>query len=233
MKEQHQKPIYNKIVAAIPHSVSKARYFNLNDNIALTAQIKEWTDWFTDELFVTDTPGVTAIIGNISRFECDLERLEGEHDRIGKFLLAGSDNRLKEEASKKSAWRNLCLAEWYRYRAEILSAASEENTLIIDCHSFPCDYSPDVDICIGFNEDGSKPSENTIRIVSDIFKEAGYSVALNHPYSNAIAPIEYVGDSLMIEITKRTYMNEKTLQKNNNFNRLKDRIASVYSALLG
>ena len=78
MKEQHQKPIYNKIVAAIPHSVSKARYFNWNDNIALTAQIKEWTDWFTDELFVTDTPGVTAIIGNISRFECDLERLEIE-----------------------------------------------------------------------------------------------------------------------------------------------------------
>ena len=37
----------------------------------------------------------------------------------------------------------------------------------------------------------------------------------------------------MIEINKRTYMNEKTLQKNNNFNRLKDRIASVYAALLG
>ena len=37
----------------------------------------------------------------------------------------------------------------------------------------------------------------------------------------------------MIEINKRTYMNEKTLQKNNNFNKLKDRIASVYSALLG
>ena len=80
------------------------------------------------------------------------------------------------------------LAEWYRYRAEILDAASDDITLIVDCHSFPSDLAPNVDICIGFNEDLSKPSNPIIDMVAETFRDAGYLVALNRPYANALAP---------------------------------------------
>ncbi len=35
------------------------------------------------------------------------------------------------------------------------------SNILIDCHSFSC-WHGDVDICIGFNEDLSKPTDETI-----------------------------------------------------------------------
>jgi len=43
-------------------------------------------------------------------------------------------------------------------------------------------------------------------------------------------PIKY--DSFMIEVNKRLYMDEKTLEKTNDFKTLKDDIQSLYVKLL-
>ena len=83
MKVQQVKPEYTKIVAAIPHSVSTAHYWQWQDISPMREVLNRWT------------------------------------------------------------------------------AASEDVTLIVDCHSFPSDIAPDVDVCLGFNEDASRPSRAT------------------------------------------------------------------------
>lgn len=232
--EVHQvKPEYTKIVAAIPHSVSKASYWQWQDDESSKKALNRWTDWFTDELFGSEMDGVTVVKANLSRFECDVERLEGESDRLCRFIRESDkpDDR-REWVLGNAHHINKYLAEWYRYRAEILAAASDDATLIVDCHSFPSDIAPDVDICIGFNSDLSKPSWQIIDLVAATFRNAGYSVAFNRPYSNALAPVGYIGHSLMIEVSKRTYMDETTLQKGGGFEHLKNTIDSVYRELL-
>ena len=232
MKVHQVKPEYTKIVAAIPHSVSEAHYWQWQNEPNVKEAHKRWTDWFTDELFGREMDGVAVVNANVSRFECDVERLAGEADRLCRFLRERNDERTREWVLGNAQRRNMYLAEWYRYRAEILDAASDDVTIIVDCHSFPSDIAPDVDVCIGFNEDSSKPSQQTIDLVAAKFRNAGYSVAFNRPYANAIAPVGYIGHSLMIEVNKRTYMNEATLQRDAGFEHLKSTVDSVYRELL-
>lgn len=231
--EVHQvKPEYTKIVAAIPHSVSEARCWDWKSKPRMKEALNRRTDWFTDELFGSETPGVAVVKAQFSRFECDVERLEGESERLCRFIRESGDEDTKNWVLGNAMHLNGYLADWFRYRAEILSAASNDVTLIVDCHSFPSDIAPDVDVCLGFNEDSSRPSQQTIELVAQIFRDAEYSVAFNRPYANALAPAGYIGHSLMIEVNKRTYMDEQSLKKNTGFDRLKNTIDSVYRELL-
>ena len=71
------------------------------------------------------------------------------------------------------------------------------------CHSFPSHLS-DVDICIGYNEDRSKPCKETIETAVNIFEDAGYKVGINHPYSNSETPdCPFHYKSMMIEVNKK------------------------------
>lgn len=232
MKVHQVKPEYTKIVAAIPHSVSEAHYWQWQYKPSTKKALNRWTDWFADELFGSEMDGVAVIKARVSRFECDLERLENESERLCRFLRESGDEDTKEWVLGNAMRRNGYLADWYRYRAEILEAASADVALIVDCHSFPSDIAPEVDVCLGFNEDATKPSQQTIEQVAQLFRDAGYSVALNHPYSNALAPIGYIGHSMMIEVNKRTYMDEQSIKKNSGFAKLKETIDSLYRELL-
>ncbi len=83
--------------------------------------------------------------------------------------------------------------------------------MLVDCHSFPSDMGGP-DICIGHNEDWSYDAQ-LVEGVRKVFESKGYTVGVNTPYSNSItpaAPFRYT--SLMIEVNKRVYMNEATLQ---------------------
>lgn len=232
MTTHHAKSVYTKLVAAIPHCVPNAAYWQWQEYPAARTWRDRWTDWFTDELFGLDLPGVTVVKSRLARLDCDVERLEDESDRLANFVRIADDEGLRKSVEGNAARRNGFLAEWYRYRAEVLAAAADGATLIVDCHSFPSDLAPDVDICIGFNEDGSRPDEETLGLVARIFRDAGYSVAFNRPYANALAPAGYVGHSLMIEVNKRTYMDEHTLGKSDGFECLQRTVRQVYEELL-
>lgn len=232
MKVNQVKPEYTKIVAAIPHSVSEAHFWQWQSKSPVKESLNRWTDWFTDELFGSEMSGVAVVKAKVSRFECDVERLGGEKDRLCRFVRERGDDDTREWVLGNAMCRNDYLADWYRYRAEILEAASADVTLIVDCHSFPSDLAPEVDVCLGFNDDASRPSQQTIEQVAQLFRDAGYSVAFNHPYSNALAPVGYIGHSMMIEVNKRTYMDEKTIEKSSGFDKLKNTIDAVYKALL-
>ena len=232
MTTHQAKPVYTRIVAAIPHGVPNAAYWQWQENPEACAWRDRWTDWFTDELFGLDRPGVTVVKSRLARLDCDVERLEDESDRLANFVRIADDEGLRKSVERNAARRNGFLAEWYRYRAEVFAAAADGATLVVDCHSFPSDLAPDVDVCIGFNEDASRPDETTLELVASVFRDAGYSVAFNRPYANALAPVGYVGHSLMIEVNKRTYMDEHTLEKSVNFARLQSTIEKVYCELL-
>jgi N-formylglutamate amidohydrolase len=87
-----------------------------------------------------------------------------------------------------------------------------EGALLLDCHSFPSEMS-DVDICIGFNEDWSKPHKDTLELAVNLFEDNGYKVGINEPYSNSETPdcpFEY--QSMMLEVNKKVYMEPDSLR---------------------
>ena len=96
-----------------------------------------------------------------------------------------------------------------------------EGTLLIDCHSFSSKPNllnsnpPDIDICIGYNDDDTCPNKVVIGNIVHYFESLGYKVGMNEPFSNSktfSVPIKY--HSAMIEVNKRLYMDELTLEKN-------------------
>lgn len=112
--------------------------------------------------------------------------------------------------------------------------------LIIDCHSFSSipnllNRNPpsDIDICIGYNDDDTCPDKAVIGNIVQHFKSQGYKVGINEPFSNSktfAVPTEY--HTVMIEVNKRLYMNEETLEKNDNFVHLHQAMESLYKILL-
>lgn len=222
--------VYTNLVLAVPHAVSKLSFNELSQNEQVRKEVARWTDWYTDELFDVRHERISCVKFPYSRIEVDAERLKGEVDRIAAFRLAEKGGVVKEVSSQQ--W-NKYLAAWFRYRVELLEAvALGEKPLIIDCHSFPADLNPEIDVCLGINDDATKPSDTVINNVKDIFEEAGYRVALNIPYSNAIAPVDYQGHSLMIELNKQTYMEDNLRKHSVAFEKMKETLLEVYSYLL-
>ena len=202
------------IVLSIPHS-STAGIFDkeigrwpANPHFVNNC-VNKWTDWWTDMLFQTGNDKVKSFVFPYSRFVCDAERLEGDPmEEIGHGIIyttfGGYQRGVLTEENKQR------LLKTRKDYLTSISKALTPKSVIIDCHSFPSELS-EVDICIGFNEDWSY-DEKLISIVVETFKKSGYSVGLNDPYSNSLtAPADYEYKSLMIEINKKVYMNEKSL----------------------
>jgi N-formylglutamate amidohydrolase len=118
----------------------------------------------------------------------------------------------------------------------------DNSVLLIDCHSFSsmptalCDPGPQeeqVDICLGYNDDATCPPQELIDFVASYFENLGYRVGRNTPFSHSKTvecPVPY--HSLMIEVNKRCYMNEQTLEKTKGFVRLRYEIEGLYSHIL-
>ena len=178
--------------------------------------LKKWTDWYTDMLFnpLSRKENVETIVFPYSRFVCDVERLKNDPlENIGQGIIYTEFDgykRILTEEQKKNIMKL-----WIEHQVNLQTAIKDENTVLIDCHSFPS-YLANNDICIGYNEDWSYNKKLVDGIVK-IFKKQGYSVEENIPYSNSIAPEKnFSYCSVMIEVNKRIYMNENlmVLEKN-------------------
>lgn len=107
-----------------------------------------------------------------------------------------------------------------------------KESILIDCHSFPQELS-DVDVCIGFNEDWSKPEQETINMIASMFIDTGYRVGINEPYSNSLSPAcAFPYHSIMIEVNKRIYMNSEIFQLLPEVERFTRTVNDIYAALL-
>ena len=107
------------------------------------------------------------------------------------------------------------------------------DSLLIDCHSFPSSVNKDVQVCIGYNDDESKPSKHLFHMICDAFTDAGYKVGINAPYSNSLTPIKPIEyRSVMIEVNKSVYMDEKNICLIPGCIKFRDVIAKLYEDIL-
>ena len=223
---------YNNIILHIPHaSVYGLGYAKWDDKVGLIQEVRRWTDWYTDLIFVpANRPEVKSITADYSRFVVDVERLEDDPlEEIGQGIIYTQFNGLKRNINEDERQG---LMNYYHSFIKQLKSMLNEHSLLIDCHSFPSDLS-DVDICIGVNDDWSRPTDFVIELVAEVFKQFGFSVRINHPYSNAIAPqTDFAYNSIMIEFNKRIYLNEQTLELNESANKVRAVLDRLYMLLL-
>ena len=143
-----------------------------------------------------------------SRFIVDAERLYNDPmEEIGQGIIYKHFNGYTRSSLSAESQKRL-MALWQQHQQNLMREL-DDHSLLIDCHSFPAEMST-VDICIGFNDDWSRPSDEVLNMVRALFERNGYSVAFNTPYSNSISPwcgIKYA--TFMLEINKSTYMAEK------------------------
>lgn len=184
--------------------------------------VREHTDWYTDMIFAPSPKfkgRVEAVVFPLSRFVCDVERLENDPlENKGQGILytryKGYERGDLSISAKETLLdkRNAHLA-----RLEKMLRGIEDgipcNSVLVDCHSFSSSIDEETDICIGFNNDTSYCKEMVDGVVR-IFEEYGYKVSLNKPFSNSLTIPTMLVKSFMIEVNKRTYMNDKTLALN-------------------
>lgn len=242
--------IYNKIILHIPHSSCNFDFANQEQYVPdWQKQAKPYIDWHTDELFTPNKSDerIIPLIFDTCRTLVDVERmcddpLEARGLGITAYaLLKTKDSGYSIGGSQDE--RNRYMKKYLDHQHKLAHLLVENNlSLLIDCHSFssrPTILQPDIrkyqdiDICIGFNEDRTKPDGTTLALVAQHFIDKGYKVAFNEPFSNSKTvetPAKYT--SLMIEVNKSLYMDESTLQKKAAFESLKYDIESLYKKLL-
>ena len=133
--------------------------------------------------------------------------------------------------------RNRILADFYDpHHARLTSAVDTalENCgrcTILDGHSFNSKWPIKLDclfdrpdFCIG--TDPFHTPEGLRDAMVKAVKEEGYHVRINTPYSGAITPIKHYGKdkrvvSIMIEVNRKLYMDEKTGEKSKGFEKTK------------
>ena len=231
----------------VPHSStsfpveSKVCFNDLDDEEHLLI------DYYTDNLFVPEQEAnnICHMIFPYCRLYCDVERLI--NDPLEKDGLGISYSRwvpcqdrhgivLRSYSVKSEAF-----ALYADYHSDISKklVGLIGTTLLVDCHSFSAlpnllnSNPPDIDICIGYNDDETCPSKVVIGNIVQYFMSKGYKVGINEPFSNSKTfnvPVTY--HSIMIEVNKRLYMDEHTLEKTEGFEKLTRIIQSLYALLL-
>ena len=225
----------DRIILNIPHASPSFLFGKEKWGKGIEEHVQRWTDWYTDELFAgcaRDMAGkVAPVIYPYSRFFCDVERLEDDPlEAIGQGIVYTEFEGVKRSLDEGEKER--ILRSYAAYMGMLKGEIKSYRDLLIDCHSFPADLS-EVEVCIGFNEDWSKPDDELIRMVVKHFVDAGFRVGVNNPYSNSISPATgFVYKSIMIELNKATYMdgNEANEEK---MARMQGIIRELYKKILG
>lgn len=230
--------VYNKIVLNVPHSSNEGVFdkqfcgWETNEKFEKEC-VQKWTDWHTNIVFKPIEhlkEYIEMHVFPLSRFIIDAERLENDPLKTkGQGILYTDFEGFHREIAPEV--RDSLMNIYHKYIQQIRNSLAH-NAILVDCHSFPQGLS-DVDVCIGFNEDWSKPEQQTIDIIAKKFYKAGYKVGINNPYSNSLSPTcDFTYHSLMIEVNKRIYIdsvNHHLLPDADKFTRT---INEIYAFLL-
>jgi N-formylglutamate deformylase len=139
---------------------------------------------------------------------------------------------------------------WVPYHAAVVQAIDDAHqrhgySIHLNCHSMPAVAASHAtefpgeahaDFVIG-TRDGSTASEPLAQLVCEHLKRLGYSVSYNHPYKGVELVRRYSAPdqqrhSIQIEINRKLYMSEETLQLNAGFGPLKTHLQSLVKLLL-
>jgi N-formylglutamate deformylase len=249
------------VIFHLPHSSASIPEEYLSDFVLsgsdLTEELRLMTDWHTSGLF---SPAVhalgTSIEFPVSRLLVDPERFpdDGQElmSEVGMGVLyrkTSQGKQLRAAGTDQGSRRYELLQHFYDPHHDALTHATEMelsrsgSVLIVDCHSFPAQALPyefdqaskRPDICIGtddFHTAGQFADE-----IAHEYRSLGYSVALNTPFAGALVPLKYYKEdrsvqSIMIEVNRSLYMDEKSTKQNEQFGKVSSDIRSVLSMVV-
>lgn len=236
---------YDNIILHIPHSSTDSAGHYLQ--FRTKEQEKYLVDYYTDELFVPceENERIHPLIFPITRAVCDVERMIDDpmKEKGYGIIPTFSENIWDQLTYEVRTSREELYRLYNNHHNRLANMLLKKGALLLDCHSFSvnCPFLTEeqkkdaekYDICIGYNEDMTRPDDYVIGSVRYYFEKCGYRVGDNKPFSNSMTvqtPKRY--HSLMIEINKRLYMNEETLEKTENFTALQNEINGLYDLLL-
>ena len=231
-----------KLILHIPHSSDNIPFKDgyVVDETILNNEILKLTDWYTDDLFHSDTDEM--IIANFSRIFCDPERFsEDEHEEMasvgmGVLYEKTDDNLLMRKITHEL--RTKILDEYYWVHHQKLNNAVNQQlekygkAIIIDCHSMsdiPFIRDKDqntkrTDYSIGI--DSIHTSNELLQTTLNFFSDRGIEVAINSPYSGTLVPMEHYQknenvQSIMIEVNRKLYLKDNSNIKSENYSVVK------------
>lgn len=200
------------------------------------------TDAYTDELFAPPDERFAPVIHDVSRLVMDPERFpdDMEEPMVAKGMGAiytRTSHGLPMRDAVSAGHRERLMQAFYwphhrRLHAAVAAGLTQHGqTLIIDGHSFPALPSPyefdqtadRPDFCVG--TDPYHTPDALFGKVVRLLNSAGYSVRINRPFSGALVPLAFYREeprvhSIMIEVNRRLYMDEKTGERLRNFTRI-------------
>lgn len=227
------------ILANVPHASNliPKEYRNqfILDDSALASEQAAIVDWFTDELYspIGELGGSMLIAGG-SRLLVDTERfMEDEKEVMAKrgvgviYERTTTRTQLRRPISDEER-RDLLERFYIPYHAEMTRLVDAivnkfGYCLIFDCHSFPAhvlpyELTPDAfrpQICLG--TDSIHTPIPLQRNIEESIRKRKWSYACNTPFAGTIVPLSRYGDprvrSVMLEINRALYMNEKTTSR--------------------
>lgn len=217
----------------------------------LRSELLCMTDWYTDELF--SCPDCLAVVHQYSRLVCDPERFLDPEEEImwrkgmGMYYtrMSGGGRLKREPLSSPEGLRayGRALQIYRRHHSRLTEAVRRQldqfdRALLIDGHSFSetvLPYEPKEnfqlvrpEICLG--ADPYFTPDPLLNAAKAYFTKAGLEVAVNTPFAGAIVPEPFYSQrdkrvrSLMIEVNRSLYMDEKTGQKKETFEEVKEAV---------
>jgi N-formylglutamate deformylase len=139
---------------------------------------------------------------------------------------------------------------WQPYHAAVCKAidaahARHGYSIHVNCHSMPAVASSHAtdfpgmvhaDFVLG-NRDGATASPALMLCIQELLEKQGYSVAINHPYKGVELVRRYGNPALhrhsvQVEINRKLYMNEDTVEMTSGFNALQQHLQAMVQLLL-
>lgn len=166
------------------------------------------------------------ITSDYSRFAVDLERyLDDSKEPMSQKGMGYLYNRLIDGTPfDRAIFGGISyFTQYYKHKHAQLKTTIDNmgnGCFLLDLHSFnstplPCDMDKKPnrpDICLGFNEDETKPPETTLKRIKEHLEENGLKVAYNTPFcSSMTANTGTKYKSLMVEINKKLYLTNHDL----------------------
>ena len=236
----------------IPHSGTHIPPEYLGDyflpEAELTANIYQYADLYTDELFGSFLDTFGGVKNPYSRLFVDPERFgdDGQEAMQKNFRLGWFyENAILEKKPLRSTANKSTIRKYFDDHHDELNRLTAQKLqdhgrcTVIDCHSFSDErywfHDPNLrlpDICIGF-EDAHVDGE-LVAVIRKAFE--GYEIGVNVPYAGSLVPTDYWGrdtrvKSVMIEINKKLYLNPDNTTKSAGFERIKENLERIRSIL--
>ncbi len=243
------------MILHIPHSsvyipVDVRKIFVLSMK-GLEKELLRITDHFTNDLF--QCPGAVRVVHKVSRLVVDPERfLDDQQEPMARkgmgavYVKTTTGEQLRGSIDQIS--REKLIELYYRPHHQTFEQMVQREleiskyALIVDCHSFPDEplpyeddlSSPRPDICLGMDRFHTPAAlkEELIRH----FQSYGYTVKVDSPFKGSIVPMRYYNRdervrSVMIELNRKLYVDERTGMKNKGYGKLKNDLGKILQSI--